>query len=128
MEIERAEELANMIDAHCRALLKSPGTQKHAIQWMKTAFNLLEECAKDLRRPRIFATHSGFGCATYSVQRPVALDLRKLENWNAAPPPVWVGGTTVPYGDKYQNRNQPWTQSDTRKLVAQRQREKAKLK
>ncbi len=128
MEIEQAEQLANLIDAHCQALLKSPGTQQHAIQWMKTAFNLLETCARDLRQPRIFVTHTGFGCAVYSVQRPSHDIPRTAPEGFFDPHPIWVTGTTVPYGDKYQNRNQPWTQADTRKLVAQREREKAKIK
>ena len=128
MEIEQAEQLADMIDAHCMKLLKSNGTQKSAILWMKEAFNLLETCAKDLRRPRVFAVHNGFGCAVYTLERPLYDIPKKAPEGFFEPHPVWVEGVTVPYGEKYQNRNQPWTQADTRRLVAQREREKAKLK
>lgn len=94
---------------------------------MTKAFNLLERCSKDLRRPRVFAVHTGFGCAVYTLERPSLILPKKPKDFNE-PKNIWLQGTTVQYGDRYQNRNVPWTQADTRKLVAQREREKAKLK
>lgn len=129
MEIDEAEALANEIDAHCLALIRGNGTQAAAIAWMTKAYNLLEQCSKDMRRSRVFAVHTGFGCATYTLERPAGLVIpKKAPEGFFDPHPIWMEGKTVQYGDRYQNRNVPWTQADTRKLVAQREREKAKLK
>lgn len=127
MEIDEAEALANEIDAHCMALLRGRDSKERGVSWMTKAFNLLEKCSKDLRRPRVFAVHTGFGCAVYTLERPSQTIPKTAPN-GFHDRRIWVQGTTVQYGDRFQNRNVPWTQSDTRKLVAQREREKAKLK
>lgn len=129
MTDQEQKELASRIDAHCILLLRSNGTQASAVAWMKTAFNLMEESAKELRsRP----TRSTVVKTIYVPAEPVIVVASHIPKEPPKdfhkPHAIWVEGVTVPYGDRFQNRNQPWTQADTRRLVAQRARERAKLK
>lgn len=125
MDTEDSESLANIIDMHCIDLLRSVRTEKQSVAWMKIAFNLLETCSKDLRRPRMFAAHNGFGCAIYTLEHPEALILPK--NDSRSPPPIWIGGETIPYGDKFQSKTRPWTAKDSRRLVKENERKRAEL-
>ena len=124
MEAEDRELLALEIDKHLLSLLRSNGTQAHAIAWMKSAYNLLEACQKDLRRPVVCSVHNGFGTGIYTVDEPKRLVLPP-GGLNKAVPPIWFEGTTVTYGDKFQDRaGVPWTRKDTARLVKQKARKK----
>lgn len=117
MEADEREHLAVEIDKHLLSLLRSNGTQAHAVAWMKTAYNLLEACQKDLRRKVIYSVHNGYGTGIYTVDQPKKLILPP-GGLNKAVPPIWFEGKTVPYGDKFQNRaGVPWTRKDTERMI-----------
>jgi hypothetical protein len=107
------EHLAAEIDAHLRTL-RMANTQATAIEWMKTAYNLLAKAADDLKRPRVFSVPGHFGAPTFMLTPPRPLELPKSDPVNPLgffDPRV----KTVVYGDKYSN-TRAWTRADTRRL------------
>jgi alkanesulfonate monooxygenase SsuD/methylene tetrahydromethanopterin reductase-like flavin-dependent oxidoreductase (luciferase family) len=117
---EEEELLATELDVHMLALLRSDGKQATAIEWMKRAYNLMERASKQLRTPKVYAIPGSFGVPTYVLTPPKSLVLPPPGF--KPPPPVWIGGNTVAYGDKYQNRSKPWTPKDTRRMILERER------
>lgn len=117
------EQLAQEIDVHMIALLRSDSKQATAIAWMKRAYLLLERSSKNLRAPRIYSVPGTYGVRTYMLTPPKSLIIPVPAYTPTTA--VWFGGKTVEYGDKYQNRTRPWTPKDGRRLVRQREREKA---
>ena len=108
------EHLAAEIEAHLRTL-RSAGTQASAIVWMKTAYQLMERAADDLKRPRVFAVPGSYGVPTFMLTPPKSLQLPMPGMRNPPPPFFGPRAKTVVYGDKYSN-TRAWTRADTRRL------------
>ena len=108
------EHLATEIEAHLRTL-REASTQASAIMWMKTAYQLMERAADDLKRPRIFAVPGSYGVPTFMLTPPKELQLPMP---GIRKPPLGFFDPrvkTVVYGDKYSN-SRAWTRADTRRL------------
>lgn len=108
------EHFAAEIDAHLRTL-RNADTQASAIAWMKTAYQLLERAADDMKRPRVFAVPGHFGAPTFMLKPPEPLVLPKPGLKMLAPGFFDPRTKTVVYGNRYAN-TRAWTRADTRRL------------
>lgn len=105
------ELFVSEIDAHLRAL-RCADNQAAAIAWMKTAYQLLERAADDLKRPRVFAVHSCIGTApTFMLTPPKRLELVQ-PGWSQPPRGFFDPQVkTVVY-----SQPKAWTRADTIRL------------
>lgn len=82
-----------------------------AVAWMAAAYDLLNQCAREFERPRLYSIPDHFGTPTFTVVRPEPRLVLPTRDWTLRPP-VWFGGNTVVY------RTDPkaWTHNDTLRM------------